>query len=99
MPGQLLHNAARPEVNVESTGDVLATLDRHGLSMFTDRVAALSARFDKVAQEAAELCEPAMQFVSVPRRTLKSNDEIDAWAGEAKEQLKSAPAKGPVAIK
>lgn len=99
MSGQLLHNAARPEVNVESTSDVLATLDRYGLSMFTDRMAALPARFDKVAEDAAELCEPAIQFVSVSRGTLKSNDEIDAWAEEAKDKLKIALTKGPVAIR
>ena len=42
---------------------------------------------------------PEIQFVDVPRRTLKTIDEIDAWAEEVKGQLKTALAKGPVSIK
>ena len=99
MFAQSLHAAARPKVNVQSTGDVLATLDRCGLSMFADRVAALPSRFDNVAVSAAELCEPEIQFVNVPRRTLKTDDEIDAWTEEVNSKLKAALAKGPVSIK
>ena len=99
MSGQSLHAAARPKVEVQSIGDVLATLDRCGLSMFADRVAALPSRFDNVAVSAAELCEPEIQFVNVPRRTLKTGDEIDAWAEDVKGQLKATLAKGPVSIR
>ena len=99
MSAQFLHEAARPKVAVQSTDDVLATLDRYSLSMFSDRVAALPSRFDNVAVAAAELCEPAIQFVDVSRRTLKTSDEIDAWAEEVKDQLKAALAKGPVSIR
>ena len=84
---------------MQSTNNVLATLDHCSLSMFTDRVAALPGRFDNVAVGAAELCEPEIQFVSVPRRTLKTGDEIDTWAEEIKGQLKAALAKGPVSIR
>ena len=96
---QRLTLSDRPTVAVQSTSDVLATLDHCSLSMFTDRVAALPSRFDNVAVGAAELCEPEIQFVSVPRRTLKTGDEIDAWAEEVKGQLKGALAKGPVSIR
>ena len=89
----------RPTIAVQSSSDVVATLDRCSLSMFTDRVAALPGRFDNVAIGAAELCEPKIQFVNVPRRTLKTDDEIDAWAEEVKDQLKAALAKGPVSIR
>ena len=99
MSAQFLHEAARPKVEVQSTDDVLATLDRYNLSMFSDRIAALPSRFDNVAVGAAEMCEPAIQFVSVSRRTLKTSDEIDEWAEEVKGQLKAALAKGPVSIR
>ena len=98
MSAQSLHATARPMVEVQSTDDVLATLDRCGLSMFADRVAALPSRFDNVAVGAAELCEPEIQFVDVHRRTLKTDDEIDAWTEEVNGQLKAALAKGPVSI-
>ena len=96
---QRLTLSDRPTVAVQSTSDVLATLDHCSLSMFTDRVAALPGRFDNVAVDAALLCEPEIQFVNVRRRTLKTDDEIDAWAEEVKDQLKAALTKGPVSIR
>ena len=99
MSAQFLHKAARPEVKVQLTSNVLETLDNCSLSMFADRVAALPGRFGNVAVGAAKLCEPKTQFVNVPRRTLKTAKEIDAWAEEVKSHLKTALAKGPVSVK
>ena len=99
LSAQRLTLSDRPTVAVQSTNNVLATLDHCSLSMFTDRVAALPGRFDNVAVGTTELCEPEIQFVSVPRRTLKTGDEIDTWAEEVKGQLKAALAKGPVSIR
>ena len=96
---QRLTLSDRPIVKVQSTDDLLATLDRCNLTMFTALVAALPGRFDNVAFAAAELCEPEIQPVKVPRRTLKTVDEIDTWAEEVKGQLKAALAKGPVSIR
>ena len=96
---QRLTLSDRPTIAVQSTGDVLETLDRCSLSRFTDLVAALSGRFGNVAIAAAKSREPAIQFVNVPRRTLRKVNEIDAWAEEVKGQLKAALAKGPVSVK
>ena len=94
-----LHEAARPKVAVQLTSNVLTTLDNCALPVFADRVAAMSARFDSVAREAAELCEPQAQFIQVPRRMLKTDEEIDAWVTEVKQQLKAALQQGPVVIR
>ena len=59
----------------------------------------MPSRFVNVAEGAAELCEPETQFVKVPRPTLKSDDEIDAWAEKVKKQLKAALQQGPVVIR
>lgn len=99
MSGQLLQDSARPEVKVQSTSEVLATLDNCSLSMLADRVAAMPARFDNVASGAAELCEPQAQFIQVPRRTLKTDKEIDAWVDDVKQQLRAALQNGPIVIK
>jgi hypothetical protein len=95
---QKLTLADQPKVAVQSTDEVLNTLDQCSLAMFADRVAALPSRFDNVAVAAAELCEPEIQFVSVPRRTLKTEADIDAWAEEVKDQLKTALEKGPISV-
>jgi hypothetical protein len=89
----------QPQVQVQSTNDVLDTLHGCPLSTFVDRVAAMPSRFDNVAIGAAELCEPQIQFIHVPRRTLKTDQEIDDWAEEVKRQLKAALQNGPVSIK
>jgi hypothetical protein len=86
-------------VDVQSTADVLATLDTCSLSMFADRVAAMPARFDNAAAEAAERCEPQVQFIQVPHRTLKTAAEIDAWIEEVRRQLYAAVQAGPVVIR
>lgn len=96
---QRLTLADQPEVAVQSTQEVLNTLDQCALAMFADRVAALPSRFDNVAVAAAELCEPEIQFIHVPRRTLKTDEDIDAWAEEVKQQLKAALPDGPISVK
>ena len=98
MSAQHLHEAARPKVEVQSTADVLATLDSVSLSMFADRVAAMPARFNNAAASAAELLEPEAQFIQVPRRTLKTEEDIDAWLEDVRGQLKIALDKGPIVI-
>jgi len=96
---QLLQESARPKVAVQSTVDVLATLDNCPLPMFADRVAAMPGRFDGVARAAAELLEPEVQFIQVPRRTLKTDKEIDVWLDEVQQQLKTALQQGPIVIR
>lgn len=98
MSAQFLHEAARPKVDLRSTSDVLATLDNCSLPMFADRVAAMPARFDNVAKEVAELCEPQAQFIQVPHRMLKNDEDIDAWLDEVRQQLKTALQNGPIVI-
>jgi len=98
LSGQKLTEADRPKINVQSTEEVLKTLDLFPLAMFSDRVSALPSRFDNVATGAAELCEPEAQFIQVPRRTLKTDAEIDAWIEDVREQLKAALDKGPIVI-
>ncbi|GMT40119.1 MAG: hypothetical protein IEMM0001_0854 [bacterium] len=96
---QKLTEAERPKVNVGSTEDILETLEGLPLAMFSDRVAAMPGRFEQVMMAAAELMEPEAQFVRIPRRTLKTEEEIEAWMQEVKEQLKAALGKGPVVIR
>jgi len=96
---QKLTKAEQPEINVETTEDILRTLANFSIAMLSDRIAAMPGRFEEVLLGAAELMEPETQFVQIPRRTLKTEEEIDAWVEEVKQQLKAALGKGPVVIK
>lgn len=96
---QLLTLKHRPEIRVQTTEDILSTLNKVGLSSLRDRVIALPGRFEQIVVQAAELLEPKAQFVQVPRRTLKTEEDIDAWVEEVKGQLKAALDKGPIVIR
>jgi len=98
LSAQNLHEAARPEVKVQSMEQVLATLSRISLARFSDQVAAMSSRFNSVSDSAAKLCEPQAQFIQLPRRTLKTEAEIDTWIEEVKKKCKVALQEGPIVI-
>lgn len=87
-----------PKVQVANTEEVLATLDRLSLSSFTDRVAAIDSRFDAVLVAAAELMEPKAQFVKLPSRTIKTDEDIEAWLLDAKQAIAQALKQGPVIL-
>jgi len=95
---QKLTLAETPEIKVANTDDVLVTLERMSLSALTDRVAALSSRFDAVLVAAAELMEPEAQFIKLPQRTIKTEQEIEKWLDDVKKQIQKALKSGPVII-
>jgi hypothetical protein len=95
---QKLTEAEHPKICLQSTDDILRTVDSISLRMFSDRIAAMPGRFDQVIINAAELLEPEVQVVKVPQRMLKTEEDIDEWVEEVKEQLKDALNKGPIVI-
>ena len=90
--------AETPEIKVADTDEVLATLEKMSLSALTDRVAALPSRFDAVMVAAAELMEPEAQFIKLPQRTIKTEQEIDMWLNDVKTKIQTALKSGPVII-
>lgn len=96
LDSQKLTKAHEPKIVVNTSEDVLTTLASNPLSSLSDRVAAMPSRFNQILEDAALLCEPKVQFVSLPHPTLKSEDEVNAWAESAAQVLKKALSKGPV---
>ncbi len=94
-----LTEAAPPKDNAQTTVELHKTLAAMPLSNFSDRVAAMPARFSQVLQGAAELLEPEIHFVGIPHRILKTEAEIDDWLNEIKAMLVAALEKGPVGVK
>jgi len=95
---QKLTLSDEPEINVASTEEIVATLERITLSALTDRVAAMPSRFDAVLVGATELMEPEAQFVKLPSRTIKTEQDIDDWLNDAKAEIQKALKNGPVII-
>lgn len=97
-PHQLIESAT-PKIEVETSEAVLRTLDANPLSALQDRIAALPARYDQVILNAAKLVEPEAQEIQLPRRMLRSKEEVDVWLDEVKQSLNNALEKGPIVIK
>lgn len=96
---QRLTLSDRPKVEVQSAGDILRTLDGCSLSMFADRVAAMPGRFTTVLEQAAELREPELKFVTLPKRCLKTNEDLREYLDEVEKAIRKAMAKGPVMVR
>ncbi len=94
-----LFDASNLNISVQTTKSILDTLENVSITALKDRITALSAKFDSVRSEAAKILEPKSQVISLPKKTLKSTDDIDDWLNEIKTILKQAIEKGPVTIK
>ena len=79
--------------------ELVAALKHYPLVGWGDRIDALSGRFARAREMAARALEPQMQTVHIPRRTLKTEQDINAWVQEVTDQLKIALNKGPVVIR
>jgi hypothetical protein len=99
LAGQKLSNAYQPKIEVQTTPQVLATLRSLPISQFADQIAALPGRFNRVLEQAAELCEPELTFVDLPKRSLGSEDELKDYLAELESTIKSALKNGPVRVR
>jgi hypothetical protein len=95
---QGLTNSQKPEIKVQSDSDIIATLSIISIASLRDRVVAMPSRFQQVQQDAAKLMEPQVTFVSLPRRTLKSAEDVQQWISEVQRQLIEKLKSGPVGI-
>lgn len=78
---------------------LLASLQKYPLSSWPDRIEALKGRLQKARELAIQELEPQIQLCDIPKRTLKSSDDIEAWLQEVRQQLGKAIEKGPVMIR
>jgi hypothetical protein len=91
--------AAAEAQTVGTQEDLIKALQKHPLKAWKDRIDALPRRFDCARELAAKELEPKAQTVSIPRRTLSSEGEIEIWIEEVADQLRKALRKGPVVIR
>ena len=87
------------ELSVGTRQELIATLDSQPVSAWKDRIDALGERFARARVLAAKELEPKTQSIELPRRTIKTNEDLEAWMQEVKKKLKEALTKGPVVIR
>ena len=77
----------------------MSALRQYPLRSWTDKEAALQAQFNMATEMAAKELEPKLQMVEIPKRTLKSEEEINRWIEEIRVQLKEKLADGPIIVR
>jgi hypothetical protein len=83
---------------VDTTDAILRTLNQTKLTALKDRIAAMSGRYDQILLEAALLLEPELQKVSLPARTLKTQEDVDTWLDQTRKLLMDKLSKGPILV-
>ena len=86
------------EITIGTREDLIGELKQYPLRSWNDRIDALAGRFERARELAAKELEPKTQMVKIPRRTLKTEEDIESWLEEVREKLKAALNKGPVVI-
>ncbi len=89
---------APSKANVSSDQALLAALDARTLAARRAEVDAVAGRVSNALKLAAQLLEPKVQFVTVEKVTLRTEDEIRQWAERQQQSLLDALKKGPVQV-
>jgi hypothetical protein len=87
---------APSKLDVGSDAALLAALDSSNLAARKAEAEAVPARLAKVLQQAAQLLEPRVQFVSLERSVLKTEADVDGWLARQRRRLLEALKRGPV---
>lgn len=75
---------------------IIEALHQTSLEQWSDRTSSLTSRFEAARIEAAELLQPKLQRINLPRRTFTDAAEVDAWLEQVKQQLLEKLNDGPV---
>jgi len=83
---------------LNNTADVIDTLEACSLEQWNDRREALNNKFENAREEAAKLLMPKAVRAQLPRATLETTEDIDAWLAKAKNELETKLKQGPVIV-
>jgi hypothetical protein len=91
-----LRKAQLPELG--KIGDLVEALKAKGLNEWQAEVDALPARFAQAERLAAKLLEPGSTAFSVPRRLLRTPEDVEAYVAELRGTLLDQVAHSPVQV-
>jgi hypothetical protein len=91
-----LQAPAKPDVSSDEA--LLSALDAKNLAARRTEAEAIPARVAKALQQAAQLLEPKVQFVTLERSVLKTEADVEAWLARQRDRLLNTLPNGPVQI-
>src|SRR5439155_14708702 len=87
-----------PAADVSSESALIASLDAYDVDRWKMLIEAIPQRFANALQEGARLLAPKATTIRLPRATLRSEEEVDAWLKTTGAELKEKVKKGPLII-
>lgn len=84
--------------NVGTTADLVESLKAKGLDVWDAELDALPARFGQAERMAAKLLEPTSISYPIPRRLLRTSEDVENYVAEVREELLSKVAETPVQV-
>lgn len=87
-----------PVIDVSTAESIMATLQRTSMSTIKDRISALKTRYNDLMIDVGRKSEPAAKSFNLPRRMLKTNEEVTSWLKEVEDELRDQINKGPIII-
>jgi hypothetical protein len=87
-----------PEPPLASEDDLVTELSIRPLSSWPERIDAVPTRFAEAQGRAARLLEPSVRTVRVSSATLRTQEEVRAWATSTERRLLEEVALGPIVV-
>ena len=92
------HLAALPTVALGTAEQLQDALDDCDLEHWVSKTQALPSRFEAARHAAVQLLKPNVVHVTLPKRTLNDEAELQAWLAEVQTLLQTKLQQGPVAL-
>jgi hypothetical protein len=86
------------KVDTSSPGSILSHLSTSDLNRWRDRTAALSGRFERVRQAAAQLLMPKTVKVTLPGGLFQTEADVRQWLADVEARLLDAIKKHPIQL-
>lgn len=85
-------------IRVGTEAEILSTLEARPLKEWQTLCDAIPQRFAKALNAASKQLEPKAVWVQLPKATLKTEQELDAWLATARKALVNQLKEGPVIV-
>ena len=87
------------EIASYSPKELLRELNHASLDAWSDKVAALPSKFQQALEEAIELSAPQAESYSLPRRTIRSEADLEKYLSDVRASIKDLLTQGDVILK
>jgi len=87
------------ELSVGTRQELISALDSQPITAWKNRIDAIGEHFARARELAAKEIEPKTHPIELPRRLLKTNEDVEIWIQEVKKKLTDALTKGPIVLR